>query len=81
MGLFSSSDLEKYEEECVSNYSACFRGPAGVFVLEDLWGLCGMDKSVFKEAGFDPVQAAFNDGMKYVVLRLLGYSGRKPFEI
>jgi hypothetical protein len=40
-----------------------------------------MGGSPFKDADFDPIQAAFKDGMAYVVKRLLGYSGRKPFNL
>jgi len=60
------------EWELMQAYYACFSGPAGEVVLTDLY---------FVQAEHDPVRAAFYDGMRYVALRLFGYSGRKPYEV
>ena len=70
-----------YEEKLWNDYGACFGGPAGDEVLKDLIGITGIHTSSFKAAEFDPVKAAFFDGMKYVVQRLLGYSGRKLYDL
>jgi hypothetical protein len=81
MGLFKIKEIKDSEEQLVNDYTSCFSGPAGEAVLKDLYQICGVDLSVFVKAEFDPVQAAFYEGMRYVVLRLLGYSGRKPFNL
>lgn len=69
------------EWELMQAYYACFSGPAGEVVLTDLYNLCHLGTSVFVQAEHDPVRAAFYDGMRYVALRLFGYSGRKPYEV
>jgi hypothetical protein len=81
MGFFSESEEEQYEREAFNHYNATFTGPSGEWVLKDLYHQCGMGGSPFKDADFDPIQAAFKDGMAYVVKRLLGYSGREPFNL
>ena len=67
--------LTPEERERVTEYTACFAGPAGSFVITDLYLLCGMATSIFNDVEFDPIQAAWRDGMQTIVKRILNYSG------
>lgn len=81
MGLFRNKKdiddgLTPEEREVASQYAACFGGPAGDFVVADLYLLCGMATSIFGDTDFDHIRAAHRDGMQTVLKRILNYSGR-----
>jgi hypothetical protein len=85
MGIFRNKPkitdgLTAAEQELVSQYTSCFTGPAGDFVVEDLFILCGMATSVFNDADYDPVRAAHRDGMQTVLKRILNCSGRSIYK-
>jgi hypothetical protein len=67
--------LTPEEREKVAQYSACFTGPAGSFVIADLYLLCGMATSTFNDVDYDPIRAAHRDGMQTLLKRILNYSG------
>ena len=95
MGLFRNKKdqddgLTPEEREMVAQYSACFGGPAGDFVVADLYILTGMATSMFTgqygeegnriDTDFDPIRAAHRDGMQTVLKRILNYSGRTVYK-
>ena len=85
MGLFRNKKdqddgLTEEEREMVAQYSACFGGPAGNFVVADLYLLCGMATSIFNDTDYDPIRAAHRDGMQTIAKRILNYSGRAVYK-
>ena len=85
MGIFRNrkdqdDGLTPEEREMVAQYSACFMGPAGDFVVADLYLLTGMATSGFADSDYDPIRAAHRDGMQTVLKRILNYSGRTVYK-
>jgi|WetSurMetagenome_2_1015567.scaffolds.fasta_scaffold168494_2 hypothetical protein len=72
--------LTPEEREKVAQYSACFQGPAGDFVVADLYLLAGMATSTFADVDFDPIRAAHRDGIQTLLKRILNYSGRTVYK-
>ena len=72
--------LTPEERERVTEYTACFSGPAGSYVIADLYLLCGMATSVFNDSDYDPIRAAHRDGMQTLLKRILNYSGRTLYK-
>jgi hypothetical protein len=72
--------LSPEEREKVAQYSACFGGPAGDFVVADLYLLTGLATSTFVDSDYDPIRAAHRDGMQTVLKRILNYSGRNIYK-
>jgi hypothetical protein len=85
MGLFRNrkgvdDGLTPEEQEMVAQYSAAFSGPAGDFVVADLYLLTGLATSTFADTDFDPIRAAHRDGMQTLLKRILNYSGRTVYK-
>lgn len=85
MGLFRNrkdidDGLTPEEREMVSQYSACFNGPAADFVVADLYLITGMGSSTFAKADYDPIRAAHRDGMQTILKRIMNYSGRTIYK-
>lgn len=85
MGIFRNrkdidDGLTPEERELVAQYSACFGGPAGDFVVADLYILTGMATSTFNDVDYSPIRAAHRDGMQTIVKRILNYSGRTVYK-
>lgn len=85
MGIFRNKKdvddgLSPEDRELISHYTACFSGPAGDFVVADLYILSKMATSVFDGADYDPIKAAFMDGMQTMLKRILNCSGRTIYK-
>jgi hypothetical protein len=86
MGIFDiikekkDDGLTPEEREKISQYSACFAGPAGDYVVADLYLLTGLATSIFADVDYDPIKAAHRDGMQTLLKRILNYSGRTVYK-
>jgi hypothetical protein len=80
MGIFRAKQpetTEPGEQEIIDAYTSCFTGPAGDFIITDLFYLTGIAGSVFNAVDYDPIKAAHRDGMQTILKRILNYSGRQ----
>jgi hypothetical protein len=81
MGIFKTKDKERLDEtdqHLVDQYTSCFNGPSGDFVIGDLYVLTGFPLSLFDQPDveYDPIKAAHRDGMQTVLKRILNLSGK-----
>lgn len=74
-------DPEKLERQRKRDYKTVFNSPEGKSVLADMVKFHGVFEAMTPATGMEPLELAYNEGMRIVILRILHMLEKEPTEL